>query len=135
MQEVEKTAEILRKVSNFLRTLTDEQIDDLISGRVKLALTGSSRRKISSKRQSLSAPEISGIIEELSVKSTLEDGLAVLDDLALTRESLRQIASTMDLPTPKTDTVAKIKSRIVDATIGYRLRSNAIRASNPAKND
>jgi hypothetical protein len=126
--EMEKTAEVLRKISSFLRTLTDDQVDDLITGQVKLTLTENPRRKPYSSRTSDAKPDINRLRQDLESKATREEGIALLDDLALTRESLRSIASALDLPTPRTDTVARLKDRIVDATIGYRLRSDAIRS-------
>ena len=128
MAEMEKTAEVLRKISSFLRTLTDDQVDDLITGQVKLTLTENPRRKPYSSRTSDAKPDINRLRQDLESKATREEGIALLDDLALTRESLRSIASALDLPTPRTDTVARLKDRIVDATIGYRLRSDAIRS-------
>jgi hypothetical protein len=128
LQEIEKTAEVLRRVSNFLRTLTDDQVDDLISGRVRLTLTNGPSRKSLAKRRDVAALDINHLREDLTAKSTREEGIDLLESLGLTRESLREIATAMDLPTPKTDTVARLKDRIVEATIGYRLRSSAIRS-------
>lgn len=125
--DVDRSAEILRRVSNFLRTLTEAQIDDLIEGRVKITLTGNPRRAQSAKARSSSEEDIERIINELTSKSTRAEGIALLDSLGLTRTSLRDIALAMKLPVPRTDTVDDLKDRIVEATIGYRLRSDAIR--------
>lgn len=125
--DVDRSAEILRRVSNFLRNLTEAQIDDLIEGRVKITLTGNPRRAQSAKARSNSEEDAERIINELTSKSTRAEGIALLDSLGLTRASLRDIALAMKLPVPRTDTVSELKDRIVEATIGYRLRSDAIR--------
>jgi hypothetical protein len=125
--DVDRSAEILRRVSNFLRSLTEAQIDDLIEGRVKITLTGHPSRAQSAKARSSSEEDVERIISELTGKSTRAEGIALLDNLGLTRASLRDIALAMKLPVPKTDTVSELKDRIVEATIGYRLRSDAIR--------
>lgn len=125
--DVDRSAEILRRVSNFLRSLTQAQIDDLIEGRVKITLTANPRQAQSAKARSSSEEDAERIINELTSKSTRAEGIALLDSLGLTRASLRDIALAMKLPAPRTDTVSELKDRIVEATIGYRLRSDAIR--------
>jgi hypothetical protein len=125
--DVDRSAEILRRVSNFLRNLTEAQIDDLIEGRAKITLSGNPRRAQPAKARSSSKEDVERIINELASKSTRAEGVALLDSLGLTRASLRDIALAMKLPAPRTDTVDDLKDRIVDATIGYRLRSDAIR--------
>lgn len=127
--EIEKTTEVLRRVSNFLRTLTDDQVDDLITGKVRLTLTGNPASKAHDSKRSRVKPDVARIRQELMSMQTREEGTAFLDSLALTRYSLQEIAVAMDLPVPRTDTVERLKDRIVEATIGYRLRSNAIRSA------
>lgn len=127
--EIDKTAEVLRRISNFLRTLTDDQIDDLITGKIKLTLTVNPERRARSPKSSRAKPDVTRIRQELMGMQTREEGTALLDSLSLTRYSLQEIAVAMDLPAPKTDTVDRLKDRIVEATIGYRLRSNAIRSA------
>lgn len=126
--DVDRSAEILRRVSNFLKNLTEAQVDDLIEGRVRITLADNSRRVQSAKSRSGNEENVERLINELTSKSTRAEGLALLDSWGLTRASLRDIAVAMKLPTPKTDTVRELKDRIVEATIGYRLRSDAIRA-------
>lgn len=127
--EIEKAAEVLTRVSSFLRTLTDEQVDDLIAGKVRLALTQNSERRRASKRGSAAKIDVAHIREELMNRKTREEGIDFLNELALPRNSLQEIAAAMDLPTPRSDTVERLKDRIIEATIGYRLRSNAIRST------
>ena len=126
MSNIEKTAQILLRVSNFLRSLTEEQIDDLITGQVSLTLTSQPAKRRQRKR--LDAAEIERIRTELQAKSSREAGMEYLESLSLTREALREIAGALDLPMPRDDTIARLKDRVIEATIGYRLRSDAIRS-------
>lgn len=93
--DVDRSAEILRRVSNFLRNLTEAQIDDLIEGHVRITLTDNPRRPQSAKTRSNSEEDVERIINELTSKSTRAEGLALLDSLGLTRASLRDIALAM----------------------------------------
>ena len=128
MTEIEDTAEVLRKVSSFLRTLTPEEVDDLIAGKVRITLTSRVGRSAYPRRSAIHKLDTDLIRRQLRDKATREDGFAFLESLELTRDSLRAIATALDLPTPKSDTVGKLKDRIIEATIGYRLRSDAIRS-------
>lgn len=129
MPEQDRTIEILRRVALFLKGLTEEEAEDLANGRVRLELVGRPSRRHISKDSSAEALDIEALCKELAVKATREEGMTLLDSLNLTRESLRRVAAAVDAPTPKTDTVQRLKERIVEATIGYRLRSKAIRNS------
>jgi len=129
LQEQERAAEILRRTAQFLRTLTEDEIDDLITGKARLMLTTPTSRR-PPRGNAAGVPDIDGLRQELGSKASRDDGLAYLDELSLNRESLRQVAVALDLPTPRTDTVARLKDRIVEATIGYKLRSKAIRHPN-----
>ncbi|SRR6266851_6616361 len=126
MSEVSRTAEVLRRVSNFLRTLSDDQIEDLIAGRVNLTLAPEPGRR--RQRSKVDTPDVSMIQAELQSRMSREEGMEYLESLSLTRPSLQAIAAAMDLPTPRGDSVARLKERILEATIGYRLRSEAIRS-------
>jgi hypothetical protein len=127
--EQEKAAEVLRKVATFLRGLTEDEIDDLLAGRTRLTLVGRSTRKPVSRTSVTPELDVDALRRELTAKATREEGMSLLNSLSPTRETLRQIASAIDIPAPKTDTVERLKERIIEATIGYRLRSQAIRNS------
>lgn len=129
MWEQEKAAEVLRKVATFLRGLTEDEIDDLLAGRTRLTLVGRSTRKPVSRTSVTPELDVDALRRELTAKATREEGMSLLNSLSPTRETLRQIASAIDIPAPKTDTVERLKERIIEATIGYRLRSQAIRNS------
>lgn len=60
-------------------------------------------------------------------KTSREEGIAHLDDLGLSRAGLEKLARALDLPVGRSDRVDRLKERIVEATIGYRLRSGAIK--------
>jgi hypothetical protein len=122
--------EILKQVSSLLRRLTSEDVENLLSGRARLVCEPVSRRA-SSKRIALAeVPDLEQVQSTLSSMDSREKGYSYLVDLGLGREQLRLLASSLDLPVPRSDTVDKVRDRIVEATIGYRLSSEAIRGGN-----
>ena len=56
-----------------------------------------------------------------------DEGQAFLDGLRLSKLELQELAGSLDMPVSKSDTVGKLKDLVIEATIGFRLRSNAIR--------
>jgi hypothetical protein len=59
--------------------------------------------------------------------SSREQGAQHLLSAAPTKTALQEVARYLDLPVRKSETIAELRERIVEATIGYRLRSRAIR--------
>ena len=62
----------------------------------------------------------------LNEASTREEGVLVLEENLKGRAELESFAKTIDVPIIKSDKVTNIKEKIVDATVGARLRSGAI---------
>lgn len=123
------SAEILKQVSSLLRRLTPEDIENLIAGRARLTCEAIPRKGAIRKTAAPDIPDPGEVKAALSALHSREEGLIYLDELGLNREKLRLLASAFDLPVPRSDTVDKIKGRLVEATIGYRISSEAIRGS------
>lgn len=129
MSEVEKSAAILREVANFLRALTHEQVDELARGDARIILA---RRNTSARKQRVSqdqSVDLDGVRATLQEMDTRDEGQAFLDRIKLPRSALQILATSMDMPVNKSDTVEKLKDLVIEATIGFRLRSNAIRGA------
>lgn len=121
------TVRILQEVSRFLRSLSEAEVEQLLSGDAHLSLDTRRPKRGRVSPRPASAPEAELIVEELRGFATREAGRDRLDALSPTRVQLQEIAAVIDLPVAKSDTVDKLKDRIVEATIGFRLRSAAIR--------
>lgn len=116
--------EVLKQVSALLKRLTPQQIEGLADGSLRLAVEPTAKRRAS---VSPEIPDPEKIRADLSSMNSSEQGQNYIEALGLTRERLRHLASALDLHVPRSDTAEKMKDRIVEATIGYRLRSEAIR--------
>jgi hypothetical protein len=121
-------AAVLNKLAHMLRGLTPEELRALLDGNAKFVLTsgtsgGSRARSNITKPQ----PDLSAVRDTLNAMSTREEGHSYLESLNLNQETLRRLSREFDLPTPRSDTVERLRERIVESSIGYRLRSQAIR--------
>jgi hypothetical protein len=124
--------EVLKQVSALLKRLTPQQIEGLVDGSMRLACEPTVKRRASA---SLEIPDAEKIRADLSSMNSSEEGHDYVEELGLTRERLRHLASALDLHVPRSDTAEKMKGRIVEATIGYRLRSEAIRGQHASPVD
>jgi len=118
----------LQKIATFVRGLSPEEISDLARGRAKLSLVREADRK-KPRAELRTDDEVARVIATLRRYKSRSDGDRLLQDVASSRAALTQLANALDVPIPKTDTVERLRERVVDATIGYRLRSEAIRGS------
>jgi hypothetical protein len=127
-ERLSSSVDILQQLATFLRSLTPEEAEDLAQGRTRLTLASRPPKRAASRE--LPSEQVPEVIRELSRLSTREEGAAYLREVVPTRTNLAQVAVAMDIPVPKADTVSKLRERIVEAAIGYRLRSDAIRGTN-----
>jgi len=73
--------------------------------------------------------DFSTLITSLKAVGTRDAAYKLIEDSALTRSKLTQLARSLDLPMRGNDNVARIQEKIVEATIGFRLTSRAIRGN------
>jgi len=115
---------------NFARQI--EAMDEVTLNRV---LEGGFRIDTDLPRKSRRAKGQSACSEEQlrELKATLskidsheEAKLAISDSLG-SRAQLVSFARALDVPTPRNSTSEEIKDRLVEATVGFRVRSAAIR--------
>lgn len=119
---------LARALATFLRTVTDDDVRALERGEARIVVERKATRQPrgAARRRDI---DWDGLREKLVQAASREEGLALLEEFAPLRDQLKELARRLDLPTPKSDNVERLRDRIVDTTIGYRLRSNAIRSS------
>jgi hypothetical protein len=75
------------------------------------------------KREPLKIEEVAETLQKLD---TREEGLRILTDFCSAKKDLQSLAIHIDIPNSKKDSIQTLRERIIEATIGYRLRSKAI---------
>lgn len=125
MENIDKV--LLKEVNRFvtfLSNLTEEEKQKLAnrSATVRFTIEGVSSSSI----KQMERGETENIINRLKSYNTREEGELYLLSLDLKRKDLEAVAKALDLPYSKKDTIVKIREKIIEGTIGYRLRSNAI---------
>jgi hypothetical protein len=79
------------------------------------------------KKGDIRPEEIEDLLEQLTKVSTREAAFEILDKLGLTRKELEALARPRNIHVTKDDNVHRIKEKLVEAIIGSRLNSIAIR--------
>jgi hypothetical protein len=113
-----------------MRAWTDEDLAAFLRGERELLLRASTR---ANQRRSMPSHNI----VELAIRmrtdfenmESREKGLEYLAGLELSRADLRRLVLELDLPMTHADNMERLRNRIVESLIGYRLRSQAIRGT------
>ena len=126
---------LLEKFTSFLKNLKVSELKELESGdrTVKFSLQAKRKKGVvaPSAQEILKNNDNAEFLRELKDKlyatNDRDDGLFILERHCPSRGHLEALAKLIDLPTTKRDTIEHLRKKIVETTIGYKLRSNAIR--------
>lgn len=127
-------ARLLRQLDEELCALSDVDYRDLLDGKLRLAVLHKNTTTLSKKRRCAvhaDEPAFTEIAAELQRLSDREAGTSLLQQRCNTKIRLEKLARRLDLPVRREDTAENLRDRIVEATIGFRLRSQAIRGKAP----
>lgn len=123
------TADVLRRVAEAISKLSDGELVELVEGEIALVPAGANRgphKTVRSPRTDLTPVELEDLRRQLEALPTREAGTALLEAHCQTKEQLQQLVRLCDLPVRKDDSRAKLVVSLVEATIGFRLRSQAV---------
>ncbi|KAA6330608.1 hypothetical protein EZS27_020707 [termite gut metagenome] len=117
-------------LSTFLQKLTDKEIVDLENGEKEIKFQIINKGKHTTKEFSIDEDSIQEIISKLNCMTSREEGNELLNSKCSVRQDYESIAKRIDIPYTQKDTIEKLKEKIIEGTIGFRLRSQAIQDKN-----
>jgi phosphoenolpyruvate-protein kinase (PTS system EI component) len=124
---------LLHHLAVAARTLTKEEVEAVIKGRASIHIKikhdeGLQKSNISALSRRREQPEraVKEAVESLRAMTTREAGITYLREKFLNKADLLRLAQALDIPVRPRDVREVMEDRIIDATIGFRLRSNAI---------
>jgi len=120
---------LFRKLANELEALSDSDLEALAHGKQNILSTRDPVRsqKQESKEVAPGHVDIQIVRRQLEELSSREEGEKFLSTQVKHRADLVRLAKAIDIPVTKRHTVAQITEKIVEATIGFKTRSAAIR--------
>jgi hypothetical protein len=137
MSEVKISIGVLQRIAEFLADLPDDQVAALADGRARLAYVPEGSDVPAPPRRSVRASRTKAQQEFVPSASTTElldrfqsltSRDAAADDLkSLRKPQLVDVAKALSVPNVSSLNIAQLRAEIVEATVGRRLDSIAIR--------
>jgi hypothetical protein len=112
---------------SFIRTLNKSNIEGLIEGRFAIQFSISNiEMHTDNQNIVICNDEVSGIICCLKQMSSRDEVLQYIETIHPNRKMLEAIVKALDIPFNKRDDQNRLKEKIIEGTVGYKLRSDAI---------
>lgn len=130
MSDTSLIYEVERYIS-FLKNLSKEELNSLSKKEKEIVFEIKNKQNSQRNNERLiSEQEVNDIILKLNSMNERLEGENYLKPLKLSRQSLEIILKKLDIPYQKKDSISKLYDKIIESTIGYKLRSQAIQNNN-----
>ncbi|TNI87762.1 hypothetical protein [Aeromonas allosaccharophila] len=137
MESVKVTKIILDAISDKLSKLSKYEFDSIANGSSKIEISIVRKEaknkdlknkdiKNNEKNISTKADMFYRIVSRLGDATSRDAGIIILEEMIPLKNDLELFAKYIDVVVNKSDRVESIKNKIVDATVGAKLRSGAI---------
>lgn len=128
---------LLRDLEKQLQAINDQEYENILNGTTSIELRVIIQRqgKGRLKKVRLMEPQMLEIRNALEKLETREEGVKLLKEKCKFKKDLIQLSKYIDIPVQKSDKVEQLIERIIEASIGYRVRSAAIQGIKRDDND
>ncbi len=118
---------LIREFLKFLESLSPDALSAVMQGDRKITFSLGDDSEPKKKTATLDDKSLATLQQQLRDSRSREDAHSLI--AGLTKASLTALAKQLDTPTQKADTVDRLREKIVEATIGFRMRSEAIQTT------
>lgn len=126
----QQVVSLLRDLARQIQAMDDSEIESVLAGHYRLEIRPPAMKQ---KRQQTqvrgSDDEVARLQDALRTTDTREQARQLIAELLHTKAELIRFARALDIPVPKSASAEQLKDRLVEGTVGYRLRSAAIRGN------
>lgn len=124
-----RLADAFRAVAKQLAALSDEELGELIEGSATVRIESrTSPPKVKAARASAAAQvDLGAVVGRLNEAETRDAAEQLIREQGLTVPKLKDLAKAADVAVPAKAGKDALIAKIVDGTVGFRLRSRAIR--------
>lgn len=116
-------ADILRALADYIDNHPDENLMPLFERAATLTQSRGSEKRPTNSKWIFDARAIAA---QLQVLKSREDGESLLREKIPNKRGLEEFARFLQLPVQRDDTTERLRAKIIENTIGSRLRSEAI---------
>ncbi len=118
-------SKIFNILAKELQKFSDEELADILSGKAKIKVDIINNSS-TSKKAIVHDMDYQKIKSDLNLFQNREKGLEYLNLQCKTKKELTTLAKIIDIHVQKTDKTDQLREKIIESTIGFRLRSAAI---------
>jgi hypothetical protein len=119
-------SELLIQLGKAVSKLSDEEIAAILDGKKRITVVLEEKKLPDPKKVNHTREGLLELLAKLRIVDTREAAISLIEQSNPTRQDLAFIARELDTPVQKIDDIARLKEKIVEATIGFKLRSKAI---------
>lgn len=116
---------IFNILAKELQKFSDEELADISSGKAIIKVDIINNGSISKKAMAFDV-DYEKVKSDLNTFQTREEGLEYLNFHCKTKKDLTALAKIIDIHFLKTDKIDQLREKIIEFTIGFKLRSAAI---------
>lgn len=118
---------ILRRLADYIDRHPDEELAPIFEQAARLMpATGPAKKAIPKRVEQITREVVMEIAAKLQQTMTREEGETLLLARIPNRKGLEALARYLNLPVQRDDSVDRLRTKIIENTIGSRLRSSAI---------
>ena len=119
---------LLHDLARQMQAMDDAEFEKILSGdlKIEVRVAGGSQEQKRRKKRTPSPEDTARLCNALRRTNTREQARELIDNALHTRDQLLELARALDIPVPKTVNMEHLKTRLVEATVGFRIRSAAV---------
>ncbi|MGE8534832.1 MAG: hypothetical protein ACN6OJ_09645 [Chryseobacterium sp.] len=114
------------KYLTFLKKISHDDLNSILKREKEIVFEIRDKSSKLKNRELLIGDEIEKIINKLGSVEKREDGINYIETLNLTRIDIENILKKLDTHFTKKDSIQRLKEKLIESTIGFKLRSEAI---------
>lgn len=119
---------LLRDFARQIQAMDDSEVENVLAGKWRLEIRPPIKNPEERRtRKRCSEEDFVWLREAMQNTDTREHARELIDRFLHTKADLTRLATVLDIPVPKNISSEHLKDRLVEGTVGYRLRSAAIR--------
>lgn len=120
---------IFRRLSEAIDLLSDEEIGRLSDPQYGVEIKAVRRRTKDESDNRKSTIDVEDVIAIITSKPSRSEAQSFLDESYSNKKVLEQIARRLDIPIVRQDKADVLRDKIIEATVGARIRSQAIQGT------
>ncbi|MHA2743236.1 hypothetical protein [Vibrio harveyi] len=128
LDDFNKLQFLFTDLSQKLSELSERDVAKLLEGNYEITLK-ITRKKATHSVYEISQEELSELVEQYNTCASREEGHHFLRERITTKKMLEYFAKNLDVMVLKQDKIEVLREKIVESTIGAKLRSSAIQGT------